>query len=43
MEAKLRRAEQQQENIKQAVRFGKATVSLEMLEEAKGKVQHLRA
>lgn len=43
-EAELREAEQEVENIKQAVRHGKATATLlEMLEAAEAKIQHLRA
>ena len=44
LEADLCKVEQEVENIKQAVRFGKATATLlEMLEEAESKVRRLRA
>jgi len=44
LEADLRDAEREAENIKQAVRHGKATATLlEMLETAEAKVRHLRA
>ncbi|SRR5713101_1264499 len=44
LEAELRKAEREADNIKDAVRHGKATATLlEMLEEAAEKVQRIRA
>ena len=44
LETELREAEREAENIKQAVRHGKATATLlEMLEETEAKIQRLRA
>jgi hypothetical protein len=44
LEAELREAEQEAENIKQAVRHGKATATLlEMLEVVEAKIQRVRA
>ena len=44
LEAELREAEREAENIKQAVRHGRATATLlEMLEAAEAKIQRLRA